>query len=84
MGDATILKQWAVQLPQEVAARLSETARQTEQSEAEVVARALEGFLLFDVEQTEKIVEGIEDAKAGRFATDEQVEAIFSKWQQRL
>ena len=45
-----------------------------------LINEAIENYIA-DIEwEKQRILEGIDDARRGDFATDEEVEAVFAKW----
>ena len=57
------------------------------QNELLEIAREIEQSLIGEYQATPEevaaIEEGLADARAGRFATDEEVEAVFAKFRQK-
>ena len=62
------------------AATLDEIAAARDLSREALVEQALAEFLAFEAEQLAKIQEGKAAADRGDFATDEEVEQVFSKY----
>jgi RHH-type transcriptional regulator, rel operon repressor / antitoxin RelB len=69
-----------VQLPLEIKERLEELARTLQRSETWLVAEAIASYVDLQQWQIREIKEGIREADAGEFATDEEVAAVLSKW----
>lgn len=69
-----------VQLPAEVKERLEELARTTSQPESVLAAEAISSYVDLREWQVRKIQQGLREAEAGEFASDEEVAAFFSDW----
>jgi predicted transcriptional regulator len=69
-----------VQLPLEIKEQLEELARTLHQSETWLAAEAIASYVDLQQWQIREIKEGIREADAGEFATDEEVAAVLSKW----
>ena len=69
-----------VQLPLEVKESLEELARTMDRSEALLVAEAIASYVDLQQWQLRQIEEGIREADAGEFASDEEVVAFFAQW----
>jgi predicted transcriptional regulator len=69
-----------VALRPDLAARLDELAAATGRARAELVDEALERFLDYERWAVEHIREGLRQADAGELASDEEMEAIFSRY----
>lgn len=67
-------------IPEETVAKLNELAKATNRSKSFIVASALEKFLDEQAWQVARIKEGLAEADAGNFATDDEVKAAFGKW----
>ncbi len=63
------------EIPAKVTAELDKLAEVTKRSRSELVAEAVEIYTRFELEIVEGILEGLEDAKAGRVVPHEQVAA---------
>ena len=77
MADTTV---FSVRVSAELKERLDATAAALERPRSWVVTRALEEFVDQQAWQIEEIRRGIDEADAGDFASDEEVEAVFAKW----
>jgi predicted transcriptional regulator len=62
------------------AAKLDSLAKASDRSRTEVIDEALESHFFLQEMILARIDEGIRDADAGRFATDEEVQAEFARW----
>ena len=69
-----------VQLPAEIKERLEELARATSQPESVLAAEAISSYVDLREWQIRKIEQGLREAQAGEFASDEEVAAFFSDW----
>jgi predicted transcriptional regulator len=65
------------------AARLDSLARAGDRTRTEVIDEALESHFFLQEMIVARIDEGIRDADAGKFATDEEVRAEFDRWRSR-
>lgn len=71
---------FTIRIDDELAAKLDDLAKQTDRSRSWLAARAIEDYVALNEWQIAKIKEGIADADAGRFASDEEVEAVFARY----
>jgi RHH-type transcriptional regulator, rel operon repressor / antitoxin RelB len=69
-----------VELPLEVKERLEGLARATDQSEARLATEAISSYVELQEWQIQQIKEGLREADAGDFASDDEVAAVFAKW----
>lgn len=60
--------------------RLDELAETTHRSKSFLAAEAIRDFIELNEWQVQEIKEAIKEADAGDFATDKQVNKVFSKW----
>lgn len=60
--------------------RLDELAETTRRSKSFLAAEAIRDFIELNEWQVQEIKEAIKEADAGDFATDKQVNKVFSKW----
>jgi len=63
--------------------RIKKIAGAMERPRSWVVKRALEQFVAGQAWQVDEIRRGLAEADAGKFATEAQVKAVFSKWRRR-
>ncbi len=75
--DTTILQ---LRLSNATAAQIEQLAEATGQDQSQLAEQALSAYVAFEAEQLARIHRGIADAEAGRFATDEQMEATFNRY----
>lgn len=75
--DTTTLQ---LRLSNATATQIEQLAQATGQDQSQLAEQALSAYVTFEAEQLAKIHRGIADAKAGRFATDEQMEATFNRY----
>lgn len=75
--DTTTLQ---LRLSTTTAAQIEQLAQATGQDQSQLAEQALSAYVTFEAEQLAKIHRGIADAEAGRFATDEQMEATFNRY----
>ena len=69
-----------VDLPASVKERLEELARTTSQPETALVTDAISSYVELQEWQIAEIRKGLQEADSGKFATDQEVAAVFSKW----
>jgi len=69
-----------VEVPLEVKQRLEGLARVTDQSEARLATEAISSYVDLQEWQVRQIEEGLREADAGDFASDEKVAAVFARW----
>jgi predicted transcriptional regulator len=69
-----------VELPVEVKERLDALAETTSSSTSRLATDAIQLFVDLKEWQVNEIREGIREADAGDFASDEEVAAVFAKW----
>ncbi len=72
MAETTTI---TVRVPVETKEKLDRLAELTRRSRSFLAAEALEGYVRHELDIVEKILEGIEDVKAGRVVPHEQVVA---------
>ncbi len=70
----------SLRLPDEMADTLASLAKATGRSKSFLAIDALRDYLAREAWQITEIQRAIEEADAGDFATDEEVEATFRKW----
>lgn len=71
---------FTVRLPLSLQTELDGLAENTDRSRSWLVARAIEDYVRVQKWQIEQIREGLEAAKRGEFATEEEMEALFNKY----
>ena len=69
-----------VRLPEALYNQLEELAKATARTKSFLAIDALTNYLQSESWQIRDIREGIQEADAGEFATDLQVEAVFAKY----
>jgi RHH-type transcriptional regulator, rel operon repressor / antitoxin RelB len=69
-----------LRLSKSTAEQIEHLAQTTGQDQSQLAEEALRQYVAFETEQLAKIHRGLDDAKAGRFATDEQIEATFNRY----
>lgn len=69
-----------VELPLDLKERLEELARATDQPEARLATEAISSYVELQEWQIQQVREGLREADAGDFASDEEVAAVFAKW----
>lgn len=69
-----------VELPVQLKNRLEELAKSTDSSSADLALDAISSYVDLQEWQIRRIENGLREADAGEFATDEEVAAVFSKW----
>ena len=68
-----------VRVPASIYAQLEDLAKSTARTKSFVTVEALSSYLATQSWQVKEITAGIADADMGDFATDEQVNAVFTK-----
>jgi predicted transcriptional regulator len=68
-----------VRLPEDLYNQIEELARATARTKSYLTIDALSDYLQRESWQIRDIHEGIREADAGQFATEDQVEAVFAK-----
>jgi RHH-type rel operon transcriptional repressor/antitoxin RelB len=61
--------------------QLDNLAQSTGQDRSQIALDAVSAYVTFEAEQLAKIHRGVADADAGRFVTDEEMEASFNRYQ---
>jgi predicted transcriptional regulator len=61
--------------------QLDNLATSTGRTKGYLITRAIQEYLQNQAWQIEEIKRAIEEAEAGDFASEEEVEAFFAKWQ---
>ena len=61
--------------------RLQGIASATEQDLQSIIAEAIGAYLEWDEEFRADVEEGLRQADAGEFATEEEVKAVYARWQ---
>ncbi len=69
-----------VRLPEALYNQIEELAKATARTKSFLAIDALTNYVQSESWQIRDIQEGIKEADAGEFATDEQVKAVFSKY----
>ena len=69
-----------VRLPEALYNQIEELAKATSRTKSFLAIDALTNYVQSESWQIRDIHEGIKEADAGEFATDEQVNAVFSKY----
>lgn len=69
-----------LRLSKRTAAQFEHLAQTTGQDQSQLAEEGLRQYVAFEAEQLAQIHRGLDDAKAGRFATDEQMEATFNRY----
>lgn len=73
MSDTT------VQIRPDLKAKLDDLAAETHRDQSELANEALSAYLEREQRNVAKIREGLEQAKRGEFATDDEVRAFFAQ-----
>lgn len=71
---------FTVRLDDELLAKLDALASDTDRSRNWIARKAIENYVELNAWQIARIREGVAEADRGEFATDEEVEAVFSKY----
>ena len=69
-----------IQISDETLETLDRVAAATNTSRAELISRAIDGYLQASEADTARIREGLAAAEAGNFAGDDEVSAVFQKY----
>ncbi|MGH8656566.1 MAG: CopG family ribbon-helix-helix protein [Gammaproteobacteria bacterium] len=72
-----------LRVPLAMKERLEALAKATGRSKSFLGIEALEAYLDVQTWQIEEILKGIEEADAGDFASDAEVNAVFERWTRR-
>lgn len=78
MPDIPMTDSITVNLEPSVRAELDDLARASSRAPSALVEEAVAAFLDLNRWQTARIEEGVRQARAGEFATDEEVEAAYA------
>jgi predicted transcriptional regulator len=70
----------SIRIRPELNEQIEALAKAMDRPKSWVCERALEDFVSLQKWQISEIQEGLADADAGDFATEEEVEAAFAKW----
>ena len=60
--------------------RLDALARETSRARPDLIGEAIDAYLTQQEDDLRAISEGLADARAGRFASPDAVEAAFARW----
>lgn len=71
---------FTIRLDDQMLAKLDALAADTDRSRSWLAAKAIEGYLELNAWQIARIKDGIAEADRGEFASDEDVEAVFTKY----
>jgi len=80
MGTSNIL---TLRIDSGLKKKLDKLAKSTQRSRSFLAAEAIRDYVALNEWQIEEIKKAIQQADAGDFATDEEVEEMFRKWAQR-
>ncbi len=69
-----------VRLPDEIKKRLDKLAKATDRSKSWLAADAIRSYIELQEWQIQEIKAGVEEADAGKFASDAEVQAVITKW----
>jgi len=69
-----------VRLPEALYNQIEELAKATARTKSYLTIDALNNYVLRESWQIRDIQEGVHEADAGEFATDDQVKAVFAKY----
>lgn len=70
----------SVRIPAELANQLDMLCDATQRTRSFYTVQALQEFMEREAWQIQETVKALEEADAGKFATDAEVNAFFSKW----
>ncbi|MDP3410026.1 CopG family ribbon-helix-helix protein [Bosea sp. (in: a-proteobacteria)] len=71
---------FTIRLDDQMLAKLDALAADTDRSRSWLAAKAIEDYLERNAWQIARIKDGIAEADRGEFASDEDVEAVFTKY----
>ncbi len=80
MGTSNIL---TLRIDSGLKKKLDKLAKSTQRSRSFLAAEAIREYVALNEWQIEEIKKAIQQADAGDFATDEEVEAMFMTWAKR-
>ena len=69
-----------VDLPVQLKDRLEEIAKTTDASSSDLAIHAIASYVEIQEWQIRQTEEGLRDAEAGDFASDEEAAAVFARW----
>jgi RHH-type transcriptional regulator, rel operon repressor / antitoxin RelB len=69
-----------IEVPADTERRVTDLAEATGRTRSQLALDALQQYLDVDAWQVAQIHSRIKEADAGAFATDEEVQAIFTRW----
>ena len=69
-----------IRLEPDLKSRLDQLADATHRSKSFLAAEAIREFIELNEWQIQEIKGAIKDADAGKFASDDEVSAVFNKW----
>jgi RHH-type transcriptional regulator, rel operon repressor / antitoxin RelB len=70
----------SVRISSNLSARVSKLAEAMDRPKSWIIERAIEDYVSLQAWQVAEIKRGLQEADAGDFATDDEVEAVFRKW----
>lgn len=70
-----------IELDADLRDRLGKLADATHHSASELAAEAVRGYVELNEWQTNEVRQALKEADKGDFATEEEVEAVFAKWE---
>ncbi|HYI84656.1 MAG TPA: ribbon-helix-helix protein, CopG family [Acetobacteraceae bacterium] len=77
---STAADEITVRLDAEKRAALDALATATDRDRSSLINDALNAYLAANREQLARIQEGLRQAEAGKFATDDEVAAAYARW----
>jgi RHH-type transcriptional regulator, rel operon repressor / antitoxin RelB len=80
MGTSNIL---TLRIESGLKKKLDKLAKSTQRSRSFLAAEAIREYVALNEWQIEEIKKAIQQADAGDFATDEEVDAMFKRWAKR-
>jgi RHH-type transcriptional regulator, rel operon repressor / antitoxin RelB len=79
-GDYLMSDVMTIRVDGEIRQRLEKLSKATARTKSFLAAEAIRFYLDANEWQIKEIEAGLHEADAGNFASEEEVEAIFSKW----
>lgn len=80
MGVATTLDVISFRAPQALKEKIDQFVKKTKRNKSDLLVHWLEEALTLEEWQLQEVELGIQEANAGKFATQERVNQVFKKW----
>ena len=69
-----------IEIAPDTKSRVEKLAADTHRSAREIVTEAVEAYLEFETDYLRRVKRGLAEADRGEFASDEEVKAVFRKY----